>query len=40
MKILLTVLTCIVVVGGAAGAVGFIYSGVYDVSALRRAMRS
>ena len=32
MKILLTILACIVV--GVAGAVGFIYSGIYDVSAL------
>jgi mono/diheme cytochrome c family protein len=33
LKILLTILACIVV--GVAGAVGFIYSGIYDVSALQ-----
>ena len=32
MKIVLTVIACMVV--GVAGALGFIYSGVYDVSAL------
>jgi len=32
LKILLTILACIIV--GAAGAIGFIYSGIYDVSAL------
>jgi mono/diheme cytochrome c family protein len=32
VKILLTIVACIVV--GIAGAIGFIYSGVYDVSAL------
>jgi len=32
VKILLTILACIIV--GAAGAIGFIYSGFYDVSAL------
>ncbi len=31
MKILLTILACVIV--GVAGAVGFIYSGIYDVSA-------
>jgi mono/diheme cytochrome c family protein len=31
LKILLTIVACIVV--GAAGAIGFIYSGIYDVSA-------
>jgi mono/diheme cytochrome c family protein len=31
LKVLLTVLACIII--GVAGAVGFIYSGVYDVSA-------
>lgn len=33
MKILLTILVCIV--ASVAGAVGFIYSGIYDVSALQ-----
>jgi cytochrome c len=32
VKILQTILACIIV--GGAGAVGFIYSGIYDVSAL------
>jgi len=32
IKILLTIVVCIIV--SAAGAVGFIYSGIYDVSAL------
>ena len=32
MKILVTILACIIT--GVVGAVGFIYSGIYDVSAL------
>ena len=33
MKILLTILACIIV--AVAGVVGFLYSGIYDVSALQ-----